>query len=103
MLVNSARRVFQSWRRPAELVESLKHGIQVCLVEGFAAAQQVAFDRENFDCPPLGVEALLRSPLQGLSDDCSEFAQPMHGLDADVKVRRYIPHGANSCDQINSP
>ena len=47
--------------------------------------------------------AHLRSPLKGLGDDCSEVVQPMHGLDADVKVRRYIPHGANNRDQINSP
>ena len=42
---------------------------------------QVAFDRQNGDHPPLGVEALLRGPMRRVGDDRSEVAQPMHRLD----------------------
>ena len=55
----SARRVFQPRRRPAELIESRERGVEVCLVEHLAAIDQVAFDRQEVDHPPLGVEALL--------------------------------------------
>ena len=66
-----------------QFLKAGERSVEVCLVEDFAAAEQVAFDRENFDHPPLGVEALMRGPLQRVGDDRSEFAQPMHGLDVD--------------------
>ena len=62
-LVHSACRVFQLWRRPTEFVEPRERGVEVGLVEYFAAADQVAFDRQKIDLPPLGVEALLRGPI----------------------------------------
>ena len=42
---DSACRVFQPRRRPAELVEAGERGVEVGLVEEFAAVDQVAFDR----------------------------------------------------------
>ena len=48
-LVHSACRVFQPRRRPAELVEACERGVEVGLVENFAAADQVAVDRQNID------------------------------------------------------
>ncbi len=56
-----------------------------------SAADQVAVDRQKFDHPPLGVEALLRGPVRRVGDDRSEVAQPMHGLDVDAEVRRRGP------------
>jgi hypothetical protein len=41
-LGHSACRVFQSWFRPAELIEPRDRGFDVCLVEDFAAVDQVA-------------------------------------------------------------
>ena len=63
--------------------ESRERGVEVGLVEKFAAVDQVAFDREEVDHPPLGVEALLRGPMRRVGDDRSELAQPMHSLDVD--------------------
>ena len=60
----SACRVLQPRRRPTELVESRERGVEVCLVEYLAAVDQVALDRHKVDLPPLGVEALLRSPVR---------------------------------------
>ena len=78
----SACGVFQSRRRPTELVEPRERGVDVGLVEDLDPADQVAFDRQKIDHPPLGVEALLRGPVGHVGDDRSEVAQPMHGLDA---------------------
>ena len=77
-VVYSACRVFQLRCRTAEFVESRERGVEVCLVEHFAAVDQVAFDRQNVDRPPLGVETLLRGPMRHVGDDRSEVAQPMH-------------------------
>ena len=85
-LIHLACRVFQPRCRPAELFESRDRGVQVCLVEYFAAVDHVAFDRENRDPAPLGVETLLRGLIRRVSDDRSEVGQPMHGLDIDVEV-----------------
>ena len=84
VLVHLACRVFQPRCRPAELLEPRERGVEVCLVEYFAAVDQVAFDRQKFDHPPLGVEALLRGPMRRMGDDRSEVVQPMHGLDVDA-------------------
>ena len=46
-LVHLACRVFQPRRRPAELVEPRERGVEVCLVEYFAAIDQFAFDRQK--------------------------------------------------------
>ena len=54
-LGNLACRVLQPLRRPAELFELCKRGVEVCLVEDFAAADQVAPDRQKVDRSPLGV------------------------------------------------
>ena len=80
-LVGPACRVFQPRCRPAELFEPRDRGVEVCLVEYFAAVDHVAFDREKVDHPPLGVEALLRSLIRHVGDDRSEVVQPMHRLD----------------------
>ena len=61
-LAHLACRVFQPWRR-AEFVEPRERGVEVCLVEELAAADQVAVDRRDVDLSPLGLEALLRGPL----------------------------------------
>ena len=42
-----ACRVFQPRCRPAELIEPRERGVEVCLVEDLAAADHVAFDRQN--------------------------------------------------------
>ena len=71
-LIHSACRVFQPRCRPAELVEPRERGVEVCLVEELAAADHIAFDRQEVDFPPLGVEALLRDPMRHMGDDRSE-------------------------------
>ena len=86
-------RVFQPRRRWIQLVEAGERGVDVGLVEELAAVHQVAFDRQKSIVPPLGVEALLRGPMRRVGDDCSEIAQPMHGLDVDAEVRREVPSG----------
>ena len=67
-------------------VRTRKRCVEVGLVENLEAADQVAFDREDVDHPPLGVEALWRGPVRRVGDDRSEVAKPMHGLDVDVDV-----------------
>src|SRR6516225_3332608 len=79
-------RVFQPRRLRSQFVKARERGVKVCLVEDFAAASQVAFDREEVDHPPLGVEAVLRSPASNISDDRSEVAQPMDSLDVVVQA-----------------
>ena len=102
-LGHSACRVFQPRCRTAELVESRERGVEVCLVEYLEAVDQVAFDRQKVDRPPLGVEALLRGPMRRVGDDRSEVAQPMHSLDVDAEVRREVPDGTDvsrSCHRV---
>ena len=91
---------FRAAAPATELVEPRERGVEVCLVEELAAVDQVAFDRQNVDLPPLGVEALLRGPIRRLGDDRSEVAQPMHSLDVDADVRRDVPRGTDGCDQV---
>ena len=66
-----------------QFLESGERGVEVCFVEDLAAADQVAVDRQKVDLAPLGVEALLRSPMRYVGDDRSEVGQPMHSLDVD--------------------
>ena len=94
-----ACRVFQPRRRPTEFVEPRERGIDVCLVEKLAAAEQFAVDREQADLSPLGLEALLRGPLADLGDDRSEVAHPMHGLDVDRSCRARCPT-RNGCTPV---
>ena len=54
---------FQVRHRPIELVEPREGGVDVRLVEDFAAVDQVAFERQNRDLSPLGVEALSEVPF----------------------------------------
>ena len=82
-LVYPACRVFQSPRLRVQFVKARERGVEVCLVEDFAAVDQVAVDHQNVDLAPLGFEALVRSPMRRMGDDRSEVAQPMHGLDVD--------------------
>ena len=63
-----ACRVFEPWRQPAQLVEFRECGVEVCLVEQLTAAEQVAFEHENPDVPPLGLESLLRDAMCSLGD-----------------------------------
>ena len=58
-LVHSACRVLQPRRRRLELVESGECGVEVGLVENFAAVDQVAFDRQDDRSPA----TRRRSPL----------------------------------------
>ena len=44
---DSACRVFQLRRRTAEFIEPRERGVEVCLVEDFAAVDQVAVDRQQ--------------------------------------------------------
>ena len=62
--VHLACRVFQPRRLRVQLVEPRERGVEVCLVEYLAAVDPIAFDRRNVDAPPLGFEALLRSPMR---------------------------------------
>ena len=83
-----------------QFLKSGEGGVEVCLVEYFAAADQVAFDSQDVDHPPLGVEAFLRGPSASTGEDRSEAAQPMHGLDVDADVGREVPHGTDVCGEI---
>src|SRR5947209_7841947 len=67
--VHPTGRVFQSRCRSAELIERCERGVEVCLVEEFAAVKQLAFERHEVDLAPLRLEALLGGPTQRLSDD----------------------------------
>ena len=79
-LVHLACRVFQPRRRPAELIEPRERGVEVCLVEDFAAVDQVAVDHQDVDAAPLGLEALLRGPVRHVGD------VPLRGRSADARA-----------------
>src|ERR1700731_5459102 len=83
------------WRRPAELIEPRKRGVEVCLVEDFATVDQVAVDHQEVDRPPLGVESLLRAPMALVGNDSSGTVEPMHRLNVDAEVWREVPNGAD--------
>ena len=97
---DSACRVFQPRRWSAELVEPGERGVEVCLVEDFAAADQVAFERQKWILRHSASKPSLRGSMQRLGDDRSEIAQPMHSLDVDREVRRQIPSGAEVCGHV---
>ena len=79
------------WR--LQLLKSGDRVVDGCLVEDFAAVDHVAFDRENADHPPLGVETLLGGLIRHVGHDPSEVVQPVHRLDEVVQVRRDVPCG----------
>ena len=85
-----------------ELFESRDRGVQIGLVEYLGAVDHVAFNRENGDPAPLGVETLLRGLMRCAGDDCSEVVQTMHSLDIDIDVvgRDPAPRGGM---RIRSP
>ncbi len=89
-----ACRVFQSRRLRLQFVKAGERGVEICLVEDFAAGYPVAFDGQGVDRPPLGVEAFRRAPRRRMGDDRSEIVEPMHRLDVDLQVWREIPNGA---------
>ena len=90
-LAHLACRVFQPRRLRVQFLKAGERGVEVCLVEDFAAVDQVAFDRHEVDHSPLGVEALSRGPMRRIGDDRSEIAEPMHRFDVEAEVRREVP------------
>src|SRR5271168_4354231 len=86
--------------RAIEFVEPRECGVEVCLVEYLAAANEVAVDREDADHPPLGVEVLVGNAARGVREDRSEVAQPVHSLGSDAEVRCEVPVGMDGCGQI---
>ena len=102
-LIHSACRVFQPRRRRLQFFEPRERGVEVCLVEYLGAVDQFAFNRENRDPAPLGIKPLLRGPMCRVSDDCSEVAQPMHGLDIGLVVLVVVRPGVDVCDQVAGP
>ncbi len=83
-----------------ELVEARERGLEFRLVKELGAADQVAFEYQKCDFPPLGVEAVLRRPVGAVGDDPAKVAQSMHRLDVDVEVRRELPSGVQVRRQI---
>ena len=102
-LVHLSCRVFQSPCLRMQLVELRERGIEVGLVEDFGAVDQVAFDGEDLDHPPFGIETLLRGSFQALRDDGFEFAEPMHGLDVSADIRHEVPCGTDVRVSDRSP
>ena len=64
-------------------------------VEDFETADSVAFERQKVNLSPFGIEALWRGGINRPTDDRPDIAEPMHGLDVDVDVRRDIPRCAD--------
>ena len=99
-LIHSACRVFQGRRTWMQFLEARERGVEIGLIEYFTAVEQVAFECEQNDFPPFGIEALLRCSTHYMGDDSTELAQPMHGLDIGPYVGREIPCGAHVCGQF---
>src|ERR1700692_4520059 len=94
LLDGSGCYVFEPRWLPAEFVEAGERGVEVCLVENFATGYPVAFDGQDVDRPPLGVEALLRAPMALMGYDRPETVEPMHRLDVDLQGWREVPNRA---------
>ena len=77
-----------------QLLKAGERGVEVCLVENFATGYPVAFDGQEVDRPPLGVEALLRGPMALMGYDRPETVEPMHRLDVDLQGWREVPNRA---------
>jgi hypothetical protein len=58
-VICSGRRILQPPRLWLQFLEARERGVEVCLVENLAAADQVAFDRKDVRHAPLAVETLL--------------------------------------------
>ena len=98
-LGHSACRVFQSRRRLVSSFEFRDRGVEVCLVEYFEAVDELAFDRQKVDRPPLGLEAV-RGPIRRVGDKRPKVAQPMHSLNVCAEVRREVPDGTDACGHV---
>src|SRR5829696_7104878 len=72
----------------------------VCLVEDFEPVDHVAVDRQKFDKPPFGVEALLRFSRRRVRDDRPEIAQPMHSFDVGLSFRCELPPSTDIGDRF---
>jgi len=68
--------------------ELLAHRVVFFRDQTIGAAEQIAFEHENPDFPPLGLKALLRDAMRSVGDNHSEVAQAMDSLDVDIDVRR---------------
>ena len=55
-----------------QLLEPCERGVEVCLVEDFAAVAQIAVDREERDLPPLSFKVVLRGPARRVRNDRSD-------------------------------
>src|SRR6185312_8973154 len=84
-----------------QLLEPRQRGVEVRLVEYFAAVDPVAFDSQKVDHSPLGVEAFRRSPMQRIGGERAETAETMHRLDAHGEVWRDVPNGPHGCVWIS--
>ena len=82
-----AGRVVQPRCRQVELIEPCECSVEVCLVEQFATAEQIAVEHENPDALPLGLESLLRGATRSVGDNHSKVAQAMDSLDIAIEVR----------------
>src|ERR1700726_4283330 len=94
LLDSSGCCVFELRCRSAELIELRKRGVEVCLIEDFAAIDPVAVHHQDVDRPPLGVESLLRAAMPLVGDDSSGIVEPMHCLNVDLEVWSEVPDGA---------
>ena len=90
---HSARRILKLPRARAQLVETCERLVEICLVEKFAVLAPAVFDRQDVDNPPVGREAVLRGSARRMSERGGVVAQPVHGLDVHVQIRRQIPRG----------
>ncbi len=94
-LGHSACRVFQPRCLRVQFIEAGERGVEVCLVEYFAAAEQVAVDHQNDDLARFDFDAFLRSRMRCVGDDRSEVGQSVHGRDIDSGFRRDVPKGTD--------
>src|SRR3984957_11428248 len=99
-LIHSACRVFQQRCRLAELIELRERGVEVCLLEDFAAIDHVLVDRQEVDPAPFGVEALARNAMSRMGADRPELAEPMYNLDVSSDVLVEVEARAEVFDQI---
>src|ERR1700754_1622749 len=49
---------------PIQLIESRESNVEVCLVEDFATADQIAVDRQDLEGPPLRFKTFWCGPLR---------------------------------------
>ena len=78
-----ACRVFQPRRLRLQFLEARERGVEVCLVEDFAAADQVAFDGQKSIIRHSASKPSGEVPCAATVTTAPGIAQPMHGLDVD--------------------